>query len=136
MQSAGNSGSMQVARVSFGPRGDRGTHLTAATFLPISQFGLLTGSLRAPAWMELVRFIGASELLGAIGLVLAAVTRSKPVLTALAAAGLVIVMVLAAGFHVSRGELQMLPPSLVLGAFAAFVAWGRFKKAPIAPRRI
>ena len=43
-------------------------------------------------------------------------------------------MVLAAAFHVSRGELQVLPVNFTLGALAAFVAWGRYRKAPIAPR--
>jgi putative oxidoreductase len=82
----------------------------------------------------LVRFIGASELAGAVGLVLPSVTRIKPGLTALAAAGLATVMVLASAFHLSRGEARVLPLNLVLGAMAAFVAWGRYKKAPIAPR--
>ena len=82
----------------------------------------------------LVRFIGLSELLGAIGLILPAVTRIKPKLTALAGAGLVVVMLLASAFHLSRGEAQVLPVNFVLGGLAAFVAWGRFKKAPIAPR--
>jgi hypothetical protein len=43
-------------------------------------------------------------------------------------------MVLAAVFHVSRGEVGMLPINLVIGGLAAFVAWGRWKKVPIAPR--
>jgi hypothetical protein len=83
---------------------------------------------------HLVRFIGLSELAAALGLVLPAATRIKPALTALAAAGLVVVMVLAAAFHVSRGELGALPVNFVLGGLAAFVAWGRWQKAPIAPR--
>jgi uncharacterized membrane protein YphA (DoxX/SURF4 family) len=82
----------------------------------------------------LVRFIGASELLGAIGLVLPAATRIRPGLTALAGAGLTLVMVLAAVFHLSRGEAKMLPINLVIGGLAAFVAWGRARRAPIAPR--
>jgi uncharacterized membrane protein YphA (DoxX/SURF4 family) len=82
----------------------------------------------------LVRFIGASELAGAIGLILPAATRIQPRLTPLAAAGLVLVMILAAAFHISRGELVMLPINIFLGSLAAFVAWGRARKAPIAPR--
>jgi putative oxidoreductase len=83
----------------------------------------------------LVRFIGVSELAGAIGLILPAVTRIRPVLTPLAAGGLVVVMILASVFHVTRGEFQAPPINLTLGALAAFVAWGRFKKAPISDRR-
>jgi hypothetical protein len=91
------------------------------------------------AWVNevnegLVRFIGASELLGAIGLVVPAAVRIKPALTPLAAAALVVVMILAAGFHVVHSEFQLMPPSLFLGALAAFVAWGRYQKAPIQPR--
>jgi putative oxidoreductase len=83
----------------------------------------------------LVRFIGASEFAGALGLVLPAATRIKPVLTPIAALGLVVVMILAAGFHVLRGELFALPINLGLAALAAFVAWGRLRKAPIAARQ-
>lgn len=83
---------------------------------------------------HLVRFIGASELAGALGLLLPALTRIKPWLTPLAAVGLTVVMVLAAAFHVSRGEYSVLPIPLLLGALAAFVAWGRTRKAPIAAR--
>jgi len=82
----------------------------------------------------LVRFIGVSELLGAIGLILPSATRVKPGLTVLAALGLTTVMLLAIVFHISRGEFGNLIFNVVLGALAAFVAWGRAKKAPIAPR--
>jgi putative oxidoreductase len=82
----------------------------------------------------LVRFIGAAELTGAVGLLLPALTRIQPRLTGLAALGLVLVMALAVPFHLSRGELQALGVNLPLGALALFVAWGRLKKAPLAPR--
>lgn len=83
----------------------------------------------------LVRFIGVSELLGALGLILPAATRIVPKLTGLAAAGLLTVMVLAAGFHASRGEHPAIIFNLMLGSLAGFVAWGRLVKAPIAARR-
>lgn len=82
----------------------------------------------------LVRFIGISELLGAIGLILPAATRILPVLTPVAASGLVLVMTLALGFHVTRGELSAVPVNAVLGALAGFVAWGRFRARPIEAR--
>ena len=81
----------------------------------------------------MTRFIGISEVLGAVGLILPALTRIKPKLTALAGAGLVTVRVLAMGFHLARGEMMALPINGVLAALAAFVAWGRFRAAPIAP---
>jgi len=82
----------------------------------------------------LVRFIGLAESSAALGLLLPSLTRIKPSLTPLAAAGLVLIMVLASLFHLSRGEAQMVPINLLLGAIAAFVAWGRFTRAPIEPR--
>jgi putative oxidoreductase len=82
----------------------------------------------------LVRFIGLAELAGALGLVLPAATRIKPVLTPIAALGLVAIMVLAAIFHVARGEFGALPINFLYAALAAFVAWGRLRKAPILPR--
>jgi len=83
---------------------------------------------------SLVRFIGSVELLGAIGLILPAATRFAPRLTPIAAIGLMVVMVLAACFHLSRGEVDALPVPALLGAMAAFVAWGRAQWAPIASR--
>lgn len=101
------------------------------TTTPIAELGAkMPWVLELP---NLVRFIGASELL-AVGLILPSATRILPKVTVAAALGLVTVMVLAAGFHVLHGEASTMAPSLVLGALAAFVAWGRFKKAPIAPR--
>jgi putative oxidoreductase len=84
--------------------------------------------------LGLVRFIGIAELAGAIGLILPAVTRIAPSLTPLAASGLTVVMILAALFHISRGELAPLGLVIPLGVLATFVAWGRYTRAPIAPR--
>jgi putative oxidoreductase len=82
----------------------------------------------------LVRFIGAAQFAAAIGLILPAATRIRPILTPLAAAGLLTIMALAAGFHLFRGELGALPINFALGALAAFVAWGRFRRVPIPER--
>lgn len=54
---------------------------------------------------------------------------------ALAGAGLALVMLLASAFHLSRGEIAAVPINAVLGGVAAFIAWGRWKKAPITARR-
>jgi hypothetical protein len=43
-------------------------------------------------------------------------------------------MILATGFHLMRGEAKFTPLTLALGAIAAFIAWGRFHKLPIAAR--
>lgn len=79
----------------------------------------------------MVRFIGASEFLAAVGLLLPSLLRIKPFLTVWAAAGLVLVMILALVFHITRGEMQALPINLTFALLAAFVAWGRSKKAVI-----
>ncbi|MGH1438330.1 MAG: DoxX family protein [Lewinella sp.] len=81
--------------------------------------------------LGLVRFIGISELLGGLGLLLPSLLRIKPFLTVWAAIGLVVVMLLAALFHASKGEFPAIGMNVVLMALAAFVAWGRSKKAPI-----
>jgi uncharacterized membrane protein YphA (DoxX/SURF4 family) len=80
-------------------------------------------------------FIGVCEFLGGIGLILPAMTGVKPKLTPFAAIGLTLVMVLAAIFHIVRGEANFfLPVNLVLGVVAAFIAYGRLIAMPIAPR--
>ena len=66
--------------------------------------------------------------------ILPAATRIKPWLTPLAGAGLTVIMVLAAIFHATRGEWPMIGINATLGGLAAFIAWGRFKKAPIRAR--
>lgn len=79
----------------------------------------------------LVRFIGLSEVAGALGLILPSALRIAPRLTGVAAALLVVVMVLAAGVHATHGEMGNLVPVSVLGGLSAFVAWGRLSAAPI-----
>jgi uncharacterized membrane protein len=74
-----------------------------------------------------VKAIGAVEVLGAIGLILPALTGIAPVLVPLAATGLAITMVLAAVMHLRRGDgAASVVPNIVLFALAVFVAWGRF----------
>jgi len=79
--------------------------------------------------VETVRLIGISEVLGAIGLILPAALRIKPILTPVAAVGIAIIMVLAISYHLSQNE--SIVARAVLFALASFVAWGRFFQAPI-----
>jgi len=75
------------------------------------------------------------EILGAVGVILPAVTRILPILTTMAAAGFVTIQVLAIGFHLARGEyVEAVTMNLALLALSAFVLWGRGTKAPIEPR--
>ncbi len=82
----------------------------------------------------MVRFIGTSEILGALGLLLPSALRIMPRLTPVAAGGLALVMVLATAFHVSRGEASVIPMNIAFMAIALFIVWGRSKKAPIYAR--
>ena len=83
----------------------------------------------------LVRVIGVAELLGGLGLIPPAATRVKPMLARPASASAWRWCCCSPRlFHISRGELGAMPIPLVLAALAAFVAWGRAAKAPIAPR--
>jgi uncharacterized membrane protein YphA (DoxX/SURF4 family) len=85
---------------------------------------------------DLAVFIGVAEFLGGVGLILPAITGVKPKLTPWAAIGLTLVMILAAGFHIARGEYNFVLLNLVLGAVAAFIAYGRLVVKPIAPASI
>jgi uncharacterized membrane protein YphA (DoxX/SURF4 family) len=95
-------------------------------------------ALQEVAWFsavpqDLFVFIGICEFLGGIGLILPAMTRVKPKLTPFAGVGLALVMMLAAVFHIARGEYTFVPVNLVLGGVAAFIAYGRLSIRPIAP---
>jgi uncharacterized membrane protein YphA (DoxX/SURF4 family) len=73
-----------------------------------------------------VRFIGIAEIAAAIGLILPAATGIAPVLTALAATGLVVMMALAAITHARRKEPNAIAINAALLVLAALVAWARF----------
>ena len=77
-----------------------------------------------------VRTIGVLEVLGAIGIVLPALTGIVPSLTPLAALGLVLTMIGAALTHLRRAEYGGITVTAVLLILAAFVAYGRFFVLP------
>ena len=81
-----------------------------------------------------LRFIGVCELLGGLGLVLPGLLRIRPFLTPLAAAGLVIVMIGATVTTLGIGTVMMALLPLVTGILAAFVAYGRWRLAPLSGR--
>ena len=81
-----------------------------------------------------LRFIGVVETLGALGLILPGLLRIRPGLTPLAAAGLVIIMIGATVIGLKSGEAAMALIPFVLGLFAAFVAYGRWRVAPLPAR--
>jgi len=81
-----------------------------------------------------VRTLGVVEMLGAIGLILPALTRILPRLTVIAALCILVHQLIAVALHVSKGEFGVLGLNAVLIALATFIFWGRRKKAVIAPR--
>jgi putative oxidoreductase len=78
-----------------------------------------------PRWFQL--FIGVAEILAAIGLTLPAITAIQPWLVAWAAGGLMIVMVSATIFHLTRGEISSAATTVVLLAMATAVAIVRYQ---------
>jgi hypothetical protein len=78
-----------------------------------------------------LRLLGMAEVLGAIGLILPGLLRIRPGLTPLAAAGLVVIMIGATVTNLASGDVAMAPIPLVVGLLAAFVAYGRWRLAPL-----
>jgi DoxX-like family len=100
------------------------------TTQPIEKLSARMGWVKdIPPWT--VRLIGTLELLGAIGLILPAVTGIWPWLTPVAAGGLVLTMVGAMITHGRRGEFSGIGFNFVLLALAAFVLIGRFMVVPL-----
>jgi uncharacterized membrane protein YphA (DoxX/SURF4 family) len=81
-----------------------------------------------------LRFIALCEVLGAFGLILPGLLRIRPGLTPLAAAGLVIIMIGATVVTLMTGDVAMALFPLVAGLLAAFVAYGRWRLAPLSAK--
>ena len=79
---------------------------------------------------SLVRFIGIAEFLGRLGLTLPMLTGIAPALTVVAAIGLVVVQLLAAGFHLSRGEGNRVPMNAIFLILAVVIGYGRLAVVP------
>jgi hypothetical protein len=72
-----------------------------------------------------VRFIGVCEILGALGLILPGLFRTRTELTFLAAAGLLLIMTGATTITLVQGQIAPALAPFVLGILAALVARGR-----------
>jgi uncharacterized membrane protein YphA (DoxX/SURF4 family) len=82
-----------------------------------------------------LRFIGVTEVLGGLGLILPGLLRIRPILTSWAAAGLVVIMIGAVVVTLKGGggaSMALIPA--VTGLLAAFVAYGRWRLAPLRSR--
>lgn len=120
------------------------TQILWGTFFSLNGFGkilwyrpdLWNQALQQVPWLSalpqgLAIFIGVCEFLGGLGLILPAMTGVKPKLTPFAAIGLTLVMILAAAFHVMRGEYGFVLINVLLGGVAAFIAYGRLFLKPV-----
>ncbi len=78
-----------------------------------------------------LHWIGIVEILGALGLILPAVTGILPWLTPLAAVGLALTMVGAIITHYRREEYFHIISNVILLLLSLFVAYGRFFVEPL-----
>jgi hypothetical protein len=85
-----------------------------------------------PRWFQV--FLGAAEVLAAVGLTLPGVTRIYPSLVSWSAVGIMIVMISATIYHVVRAEISSAVITAVLLAIAWFVAYARWRILPIPGR--
>jgi uncharacterized membrane protein YphA (DoxX/SURF4 family) len=83
----------------------------------------------------LLKLVGLFEVLGALGLILPGLFRVKTGLTPLAAAGLVIIMIGAVVLTIIGDGIGMAIVPLVVLFLVAFVAYGRWRLAPLASRQ-
>ena len=79
-------------------------------------------------------FIGVAEVLGGLGLILPGLLRIRPGLTPLAAAGLVLVTIGATVYQLASGQVASALFPVALGLLCAFVAYGRWRLAPLRAR--
>ena len=76
-----------------------------------------------------LRFIGLCETFGAVGLILPALLKIRPVLTPLAAAGLVVIMTGATVITAAGGDVIPAVVPLIVGLLCAAVVYGRTSHA-------
>jgi len=96
--------------------------------LPVEE---MTKQMPVPLPGLFLRFIAVVEVLGALGLILPGLLRIRPGLTPLAAAGLVIIMIGVTMVTLAGGAVGPALMPLVVGLLAAFVAYGRWRLAPL-----
>ncbi len=105
-------------------------------FIGVIHFIVPSGLPPQMAWMydlpsAFHYFSGIAEILGGLGLILPGIFKIQTRLTVYAALGLVLVMLSAAVWHITRGEIQNVVMNLILAGLAGFVAYGRWKLVPL-----
>ncbi len=112
--------------------------LLAITFIWTASMKLFKPSDLPWPWIpenpNLVKATGVLDLLAGIGLALPAVLRIQPKLTVYASYGTIALMISASVFHISRDETSSIGFNIFVALTAVFIAWGRQKKALIAPK--
>jgi hypothetical protein len=93
--------------------------------IPVAE---MTKQIALPGWF--LHFIGAAEILGALGLLLPGILRIRTGLTPLAAAGLVIIMVGATATNLKIGQPGAALTTVIVGLLLVFVAYNRRRMAP------
>jgi len=91
---------------------------------------------QSPLPVIVSRFVGLCELAGALGLILPGLLLIRPILTSLAAAGLVVLMICATiltPILISPDPVMMSLPATV-GALAGFVGYARLRLVPFRAR--
>lgn len=85
----------------------------------------------SPAFLYLTALL---DFLGGTFVLVPSLVRVRPGLSVLAALGCTALMAGAIAFHFSRGEAASTPFNFVLAGLSSFVAWGRHRRAALAPR--
>ena len=94
------------------------------TFQPDKTRTAFDWAKEAPTWFIL--FIGVTELLGAIGIIAPYATGILPFLTAWAAIGFAVIMVLAFGVHIRAKDTRGAIMNIVFFVLSIAVAYGRW----------
>ena len=97
----------------------------------IQPIGAMTAQMPVSLPGAFLRFIGVAEVFGALGLVLPGLFGIRTGLTPLAAAGLVLIMIGAVAITIPTMGVAMAVLPAIAGLLAAFVAYGRWRLAPL-----
>lgn len=101
--------------------------LFAGTMKLVMPIEAMTSQLPLPG--TFLRFVGVCEIAGALGLVLPRLLSLNPVLTPLAAGGLVIIMIGATIVTVATGQAASAAVPALVGVLLAVVAYRRRPRA-------
>jgi uncharacterized membrane protein YphA (DoxX/SURF4 family) len=99
--------------------------LFAGSMKLIVPIEMLTAQMSMPLPGLFLQFIGVAEVAGAIGLILPGLLRIRPMLTPLAAYGLLIIMIGATVVTLAGGGAASALVPLVVGLLCVSVAYGR-----------